>query len=263
VRVSQARVRLGTMEFKRLLECLDADATRLREVAATADLTATVPSCPDWTMADLLRHVGAVYLHKVECMRLGAAPKPWPPEGLNDEEPRTLLDRAYPALAAEFATRDPASEAFTWYGPDQTVGFWIRRMAQETVIHRVDAELGAGVPHAPIPDDLALDGIDELLVAFVEYGTKGWPDEFTEILGSADGRAVRVEADGSAWHVRPTPEGVHVRVSDVDSAEAAVRGEPAAVLLWLWNRAGDDTIERTGDDDLVPRLRQVLVASTQ
>ncbi len=64
------------MEYKRLLECLDADATRLREVAATADLTATVPSCPDWTMADLLRHVGAVYLHKVECMRLGAHPSP-------------------------------------------------------------------------------------------------------------------------------------------------------------------------------------------
>ncbi len=258
VRVSQARARLGTMENKRLLECLDADFARLRDVAATADLTATVPSCPDWTVADLVRHVGAVYLHKVECMRLGGPPKPWPPEGLNDEEPLALLDRAYAALSAEFAARDPASQAFTWYGPDQTVGFWIRRMAQETVIHRVDAELGAGVPHAQIPDDLAIDGIDELLVAFVEYGTKTWPDEFTEMLGSTDGRAVRVEANGSAWLVRPTPEGVHVRVSDVESAEAVVRGDPTDVLLWLWNRAGDGTVERTGDADVLATLRRVL-----
>ena len=42
-------------------------------------------------------------------------------------------------------------------------------MAQETVIHRIDAELGADVPIAPIPDDLAIDGIDELLKVFVAY----------------------------------------------------------------------------------------------
>jgi uncharacterized protein (TIGR03083 family) len=251
------------MENKRLLECLDADFARLREVAATADLTATVPSCPEWTMADLVRHVGTVYLHKVECMRRNAEPQPWPPEGVDGEEPLALLDRSFAALSAEFAAREPADEAHTWYGPDQTVGFWIRRMAQETVIHRVDAELGAGVPHAPIPDDLALDGIDELLVAFVEYGTKGWPDMFTGILGPADGRAIQVVADGAVWHVQPTPEGVNVRVSDVESAEATVKGQPTDVLLWLWNRAGDDVVERTGDGDLVTMLRRVLVESTQ
>jgi uncharacterized protein (TIGR03083 family) len=127
------------MESKRLLECLDADFARLREVAHGADLSAVVPSCPDWTVRDLVQHIGAVYLHKVECMRLGTAPDPWPPAGLADEEPLALLDRAYAALTSEFTSRSPESPAFTWYGPDQTVGFWIRRMAQETVIHRVDA----------------------------------------------------------------------------------------------------------------------------
>jgi hypothetical protein len=52
--------------------------------------------------------------------------------------------------------------------PDQTVGFWIRRMAQETVVHRVDAELAAEVAPGAIPDDIALDGIDEFLIAFIE-----------------------------------------------------------------------------------------------
>ena len=42
-------------------------------------------------------------------------------------------------------------------------------MAQETVIHRIDAELGDGAPFAPVPDDLAIDGIDELLRIFVAY----------------------------------------------------------------------------------------------
>ena len=54
------------MENERFREYLSADFARMRAVAAGADLSATVPSCPEWTLADLLRHVGAVYLHKVE-----------------------------------------------------------------------------------------------------------------------------------------------------------------------------------------------------
>lgn len=249
------------MENKRLLECLDSDFARLREVAAGADLTARVPSCPDWNVTDLVRHVGAVYLHKVECMRLGSHPQPWPPAEIAEEEPVALLDRAYAALAAEFATREPESEAFTWFGPDQTVGFWIRRMAHETAIHRVDAELAAGAPIAAIPADLAYDGIDEFLVAFVEYGSRTWPDEFAEVLASEDGRAVRVETADEAWLIRPTPELVEVRRSGVDTAEAVVRGEPANLLLWLWNRGGDDTVTMSGDTERVSRLRRVLKAA--
>jgi uncharacterized protein (TIGR03083 family) len=248
------------MESTRLLECLDADFTRLRAVASSADLNAVVPSCPEWTVADLVTHVGMVYLHKVECMRQGSHPQPWPPPGHEDEEPLARLDRAYAALTAEFATRTPESPAFTWYGPDQTVGFWIRRMAQETVIHRVDAELGAGASLAPIPDDLATDGIDEFLVAFVEYGSRTWPEDYATILATADGSAVRVETPDTAWLVRPTPELVQVRVSDVDTAEAVVQGTPVDLLLWLWNRR-DDGVTFSGDTKPITIMREVLTAS--
>ena len=125
------------MESARLLDSLASDFDRLRKVATTADLAAPVPSCPGWTMADLIRHVGTVYLHKVECLRLGSHPEDWPPPGIADEDPAALLDRSYAALSAEFGSRDPADPAFTWYGPDQTVGFWIRRMCLETVVHRM------------------------------------------------------------------------------------------------------------------------------
>ncbi len=134
-----------------------------------AALSAAVPSCPGWTVADLTRHVAEVYLHKNLAMREGAEPEPWPPKELAHEEPLALLDRAYAGLLGEFAARKPADPAGSWYTPGQTVGFWIRRMAQETVIHRIDAELGTGQPVAPVPSDLAVDGIDELLKVFVAY----------------------------------------------------------------------------------------------
>ena len=73
------------------------------------------------------------------------------PAGLNDEEPVALLDRAYAELMEEFTRRNPEDFSRTWYDPDQTVGFWIRRMAQETVIHRIDAELAADPPSPPSP----------------------------------------------------------------------------------------------------------------
>jgi uncharacterized protein (TIGR03083 family) len=251
------------MESGRLRECLASDFARLREMAATEDLTRPVPTCPGWTLSDLVRHVATVYLHKVECMRQGVNPQPWPPADVEVEEPLALLDRSYAALAAEFDTRAPESPAFTWYAPDQTVGFWIRRMAQETVIHRVDAELAAGAEPVPIPDDLALDGVDEFLIAFVEFGTRSWPEDFHDLLATADGRSVLLDAAGTGWLVRPTPDFVEVRVSDLDGASATVSGKPTELLLWSWNRVDDSAVTITGDPRLVADLRQVFTAGAQ
>ena len=166
------------MDKERFLACLDADFTRLRAVVDGA-VDAPVPSCPGWTGADLARHVAEVYLHKTETMRQGAWPAPWPPE-LPD--PLTALDDAYRQLTGEFAARAITDKALTWYAHDQTVGFWLRRMAQETVIHRLDAELAAGTEHDPIPADLAVDGIDELLVCFLASAAEEDPDELSEYL---------------------------------------------------------------------------------
>ena len=69
------------MEYSRFLDCLAADFARLRAVVPT-DPTAAVPSCPGWTVTDLTRHVGEVYLHKTLAMREGAEPDPWPPKEL-------------------------------------------------------------------------------------------------------------------------------------------------------------------------------------
>jgi hypothetical protein len=50
------------VECSRLLDCLAIDFARLRAVVPT-DPSAAVPSCPGWTVADLTRHPGEVYLH--------------------------------------------------------------------------------------------------------------------------------------------------------------------------------------------------------
>jgi uncharacterized protein (TIGR03083 family) len=242
-------------------------------------LAARVPTCPDWTVADLTRHVGQVYLHKVECMRdKGERETDWPPAGLKDEEPVALLDRAYGELAAELTTRNPADPGGTWYSPDPTVGFWFRRMAQESVIHRIDAELAAGVAIAPVPDDLAVDGIDELLKVFVGYAFSQWPEDFAEALKNSPGRAFLIRADATtdrpsaSWLVQTAPDRVAVEggpsspVAGPPARDVTISGPSADVLRWAWNREtpGEPSPVRiTGNAEALTDFRQCVVAATQ
>ncbi len=205
-----------------------------------------------------------VYLHKVRAMRQPGDKEPdWPPPGVADEPTLALLDRAYAELTAEFAGRKPDERAGTWYEPEQTVGFWIRRMAQETVIHRVDAELAAGEPFAPIPDDLALDGIDEVLQVFLSYLSVTWREDFAESLPTKALPPVLVRAGEQGSLVRAAPEGVTVTAADPGvRAAATVSGPPTGMLLWLWRRA-DEGITREGDQELIDRLYLLLRDATQ
>jgi uncharacterized protein (TIGR03083 family) len=248
------------MEKSTYLDCLEHDYQRLREVGP-GGWSSPVPSCPGWTMADLVRHVAEVYLHKTEIMRTGANPEPWPPD-LSGEDPVAALDRAYAGLVAELTARKPDEPALTWYGPDQTVGFWVRRMAHETVIHRIDAELAAGADLAPIPEALALDGIDEVLVCFLSFASHAWHEYFTEHLAGAGGQVVSVEAGARGWSVRLTLEGVDVTPGG-GAAGARISGAPTDVLFWLWRRAGDEAVRHDGDPALVARLRALLGPATQ
>jgi uncharacterized protein (TIGR03083 family) len=255
------------MDYSRYLDCLATDYARLRDVAPM-DLAASVPSCPGWTVADLTRHVGEVYLHKTVIMREGAEPDPWPPKELADEEPIALLDRAYAGLRDEFESRKPEEPAQSWYGPDQTVGFWYRRMAQETVIHRIDAELGTAQPIAPVPDDLAIDGIDELLKVFVAYSVAEWGDYFTEILADSPGWTYAIRTDGASWRVLTGPGLLAVEDGEGDGpADVTIGGSPAAVLRWVWNRDGAGgpaaAVTVNGPPAAVDELRRCVVIATQ
>ncbi|MFJ9178431.1 maleylpyruvate isomerase family mycothiol-dependent enzyme [Streptomyces sp. NPDC102360] len=262
-----------TLSVARYLDCLAADFERLR-AAATPAPTAQVPSCPDWTVTDLVRHVGQVYAHKTQAV-LAAAPgsePEWPPKGTSDEEPFALMDRAYAELRTALETREPEAPSGTWYAPDQTVGFWIRRMAQETVIHRIDAELAAGGPISPVPDDLAVDGIDELLKVFTAYAVTEWPDFFREPLAASPGRTyeVRAEAEkGATWRIRTGAEPTFT-VEDGAAAnsttDVTLSGMPEALLRDLWNRAGaaeTSHVRITGAPEPVEELRACLRISTQ
>jgi uncharacterized protein (TIGR03083 family) len=242
------------MEYDGFVEHVRRDGERLASVAE-GDLATPVPSCPGWTVRDLVAHVAQVYEHKIECTRLGHAPDPWPPEWPDVDKPVGWYRDAHSRLLGMFDESDAATPSATWWPADQTVGFWARRMAHETAVHRVDAELARGV-ETPIDAELATDGVDELLRIMLEGD---WSEDADE---AATGQRVAIETGRRVWDV--VLDRGAMTVSDGDGpSDARLSGEPSDVLLWLWGRAGDDRVTFEGDAETHRVLRERLTMATQ
>jgi uncharacterized protein (TIGR03083 family) len=243
-----------TLAADRYLSSLRADAALLA-TAARRDRAAAVPSCPGWSVTDVVEHVAVVYEHKVACMRLGHAPDPWPP-GIPPGDPVDRLETALAELIDELVARGPAAPAYTWHEPDQTVGFWYRRMAQETAVHRVDVQLALGAP-GPIDADIASDGIDELLDVMLagDWSDLPQPERRTVVaLDPGDGtRVVVLEPD----QVRIDRSGA------AGPSDAALGGRPDDLLLWGWHRRDLAGLASTGDPAAIAALHNRLQLVTQ
>lgn len=254
------------MTPERYLELIEQDGRRLAAAAAAGDLDAAIPTCPGWDVRECVTHTGMVYRHKVACIRLQR--RPVEADGVEQEPPPGVellawFDASLDALLAELRERGPDAPAYTWWPADQTVGFWFRRMAQESAVHRLDVEDGRGTP-TPIDTELAVDGVDEVLELFL---ADDWasldPKEWEGVDPHAGaGGTVAVRTGGQVWRSTLGAETIPLTRGD-GPAEATVTGEPEAVLLWLWGRRPDDVVSLEGDPALLAAYRDRLRIATQ
>lgn len=246
------------LSFSDYLAHVDADS-HLLAAAAALGMDVEVPSCPGWVVADLVTHTGEVHTQKADIVEHGHVDS-WParsklPEGA---DPLEWFRSQASRLVRVLTEADPTAPAKTW-ADEQSVGFWIRRMAHETLVHRVDAELAHGYQSAVDPD-LASDGVAELFDVFIT----GYPD-WGEFIAS-DG-VIRVETGGRSWTVQlgrfvgtkgdreyDMPTTV---VENTATPAAIVQGDPDRVLLWMWGRADIAEVTVSGDLGLAHTLREV------
>ena len=118
---------------------------------------------------------------------------------------------------------------------DHTIGWWRRRQALETAVHRWDAELTADRDAHPLDADLAVDGIEELLLEFLPR----WKD--TDQAKAMTGTLHLHSTDAeSEWTVDMDASPPVVRREHA-KGDAAIRGPASSLYLWLWNRTGADS----------------------
>ena len=257
----------------RYLELIRIDGNLMADTAASLTLEVNVPTCPGWTVRDAVLHTAVVYLHKISCTRFGVSPDPWPPDSWPSEDaeadPVGFLRRCLGELLTELESRDPASPSATWWPPDQTVGFWCRRMALETAVHRVDVESAASAISAVDPD-LALDGVDELIEMMLGGD---WSDVEEDEWAGVDpeagaGRALDLVSGQRRWRVTPYADridyaGVYGEPVSGSPPEATISGEASDLFLWMWGRLPDSVLRVEGDAGLVQAVRDRLALATQ
>lgn len=239
------------LDAGRYLRLLDSDTDRMLDLAGRG-LDRPVPSCPGWDVAEVVWHTAVVFEHKVRVLADNAWPDPWPPPDFDEREELPFLRSARERLVAEFA-RHRLDEPATTFGPDRTVGFWVRRMALEAAVHRYDVELALG-ELTPVPDDLALDGVDEVLQLMLGAGDAHRRDP----TGSPVDAAVAFESGGHRWHCDVRADAVAVTAGSDRPADATVMAPPAPLFLWLWGREPEAPLQVAGDAALVPQFRARL-----
>lgn len=221
--------------------------------AARGHLNAPVPSCPRWTVARLLVHVGSA--HRMAALALGreggdASFFADVPRLADDGDPVAWLDDGASALVAALRSAAPDAPAFTFFEPPHAE-FWSRRMAHETAAHRWDVEAAVGQP-APIDGDLAADGIEELLAMFAARPADRAPRP------SGAGETIHLhctDRDGE-WVIGLEPDGFSVRHEHAKS-DVAARGAASDLLLLLLGRVGPDAVDVFGDVALLARWQEI------
>lgn len=231
------------MNTETFITHIDTDGRALIE-AVTAAPEAQVTACPGWTNRDLAKHVGVVYASIIAQLQAGdpenRAPSNAPRAPESGDITPWLHDRHQDVLAALRATT-PDAPAWTWI-PEKTAAFFYRRMAQETAVHRWDAQQAAGTL-APINSELATDGINEVIAVFMQNSPRG-PVDYP--AGSL--HLHRTDGDGE-WMLTAT-DGVLTVTHEHAKGDAAARGSAQDLLLYLWGR-GREGLDCHGDDALI------------
>jgi uncharacterized protein (TIGR03083 family) len=249
---------------------LDQFLAEIRSSAGTlADIVRThspdlpIPTCPDWSLQQLAAHLGRVHRWAAEIVRTRAAQR-IPFDAVPDSQypAERAAQAAWVTAGAErvIAAVTDAGPAEVWaFGRIAPATFWARRQAQETMMHRADAELAAGRGVA-LDSALAADGIDEWLslVADPGYGRLS-PDAAVlppgavlrlHAAGDLDDRGDR---DGARdWLVSANADGIAVR-DENGPADVTVAGRPGPLLLVLVRRLPPDeeNVSVSGDRALL------------
>lgn len=249
--------------YDRLLHVLGEQAEVLATAARGARLESVVPGCPGLTLGETARHVGSQYRMVWRWLREGERPTEWQRDPGPGQDLADYVRSGVAPLLAELSAHDPDEPCRTWWDEEQNFGFWRRRMAHETTVHRYDIQGATGMVPDDVPDDVALDGIDEVLTLW-----------FTHRLAVLNVRGTRhqvvsVQAGGLEWLARAGTDhtGVHRPGDPPDTTtaivNATVSGSPTQVYLWLWGRRPDRAVLHDGSHDAMAQLWALLRLATR
>ncbi|MEV6635380.1 maleylpyruvate isomerase family mycothiol-dependent enzyme [Actinoplanes sp. NPDC051470] len=245
-----------TLEFPDLLRAIDDRSAAFRAAVASApSLDVTVPTCPEWTLFDLVKHLGegrrawaatvvAGPQATAKVIPQGEPAAPRESEALAEwsaESTRQLLDALREA--------GPDRACWAWWGRSQsplTCAAVARRQLAEIAVHTYDAQLTVGAPE-PLPDAIAVDAAEEFLTTFCTT-TVAWPHEPAVVDYHV--------GEGRSWRNQLSGDGARVfrLAGPGQAADATAEGSAHELVLALYGRLPLDSLKLDGNRLLFDQL---------
>lgn len=217
------------------------------ELIRDADPATPVPTCGEWTLKQLFRHVGRgnrwctqiITERRTEALDPREVRNGKPPEDMDaaidwlNEGAQALVD----------AVEQAGSNIKVWtFGGPHIPGWWIRRRVHEQTVHRADAVLALGREFDLHPD-LAADGVSEWLDLSVAQYKPIARGQSLHLHATDDGLGPTGE-----WTVVNDEEGLSWTHAH-GKGDAAVRGRAVDLLLVITRRrtAAEAGVEVFGD----------------
>ncbi|HUY06683.1 MAG TPA: maleylpyruvate isomerase family mycothiol-dependent enzyme [Acidimicrobiales bacterium] len=228
------------LSYSRYLESLGQEGALFSEASRQSPL-ASITTCPGWQTRDLVQHLAGVYrFWSIQLLAGDETMQTTVPTFMAHGDVNMEFDQIEFELTRQLSSASEDAPCWNWSGGDYTSGWVARRMALETAIHRIDAQL-AGGDATPIDSDLSLDGIDERLEVHLRLDLRENP---TVSLG---GTICLICSDAdSAWTI--SAERGRLRVRDGRGpASVALVGSASSLFQFVWNRADLNCFQVTGD----------------
>jgi uncharacterized protein (TIGR03083 family) len=244
------------MKITEHIDAIQHEGQLLAAAATRTELDALIPTCPDWRMRDLVRHVGGVHRwatgyvgdRRTEMWEVDLADivGTWPA----DLDLIGWFREGYTKLVHTLASAPFDLDCFTFLVATSPLAMWARRQAHETAMHRVDAE-SPGSTTTEFQPAFAADGVDELLSCFM---TRQHPRRAPKISSPC---SVHVHATdtGDDWFIEISPEAV-VTSRRSGPADCMITAAAGDLYLFLWNRRSVADISVDGDRDLLALWRK-------
>jgi uncharacterized protein (TIGR03083 family) len=226
------------------------------EVFRNADGSTPVPTCPGWSLAQLLRHVGRGdrWAAQIVRDRLEDYLDPRAVEGgkppLDPADAISWLHGGAQRLVDAVELSGVETPVWTFLGP-RPANWWVRRRLHETAVHRADAAIAIGGDFT-LDANIAADAITEWLERVaIQTGRDGAP------LPLEGGNTLHLHAtepglgEAGEWTVG-VGDGAITWTHEHGKGSVALRGGAAELLLVMTRRVSvaDTDIEFFGDDSV-------------
>ncbi len=233
------------------LDSIRQESELFYKTAEGADPSSRVPSCPEWTVTDLVWHLAEVHWFWATIVDTRAtepeqveARKPLRPDAYDELVAWGREQVDYLIGALEATPDDTAVWTWALNDADHTVGFVRRHQVQEAAVHRWDLQRATSGGEAdPIDAAAAADSIDEFVAITLPWGVH----DDKPLPGSVHLHCTDIDGE---WFV--APDGAFERTHA--KADVALRGTASDLLLALYNRVPVDELDVVGDASIAREM---------